>query len=33
VKAATGISDTLMRISVGLEAFDDVRDDFAAALA
>ena len=33
VKAATGISDTLMRISVGLEAFDDVRNDFAAALA
>lgn len=32
VKAATGISDTLMRISVGLEAFDDVRDDFAVAL-
>ncbi len=33
VKAATGISDTLMRVSVGLEAFEDLRNDFAAALA
>jgi cystathionine beta-lyase/cystathionine gamma-synthase len=33
VKAATGISDTLMRVSVGLEAFEDLRSDFAAALA
>ncbi|MFZ9913186.1 MAG: trans-sulfuration enzyme family protein [Ilumatobacteraceae bacterium] len=33
VKAATGISDTLMRVSVGLEAFADLRDDFAEALA
>ena len=32
VKAATGISDTLMRVSVGLEAFEDLRSDFAAAL-
>jgi cystathionine beta-lyase/cystathionine gamma-synthase len=33
VKAATGISDTLMRVSIGLEAFEDLRSDFAAALA
>ena len=33
VKAATGLSDTLMRVSVGLEAFEDLRSDFAAALA
>ena len=33
VKAATGITDTLMRVSVGLEAFEDLRSDFAAALA
>ena len=32
IKAATGISDGLLRISVGLEAFSDVRADFAAAL-
>jgi cystathionine beta-lyase/cystathionine gamma-synthase len=32
VKAATGITDGLVRLSVGLEAFDDIRDDFAAAL-
>lgn len=33
VKAATGISDSLLRVSVGLEAFEDLRSDFAAALA
>lgn len=33
VKAATGINESLLRVSVGLEAFDDVRNDFAAALA
>lgn len=33
VKAATGISETLLRVSVGLEAFEDLRGDFAAALA
>ena len=33
VKAATGISETLLRVSVGLEAFEDLRSDFAAALA
>jgi cystathionine beta-lyase/cystathionine gamma-synthase len=32
IKAATGINDGLLRISVGLEAFSDVRADFAAAL-
>jgi cystathionine beta-lyase/cystathionine gamma-synthase len=32
VKAATGITEGLVRLSVGLEAFDDIRDDFAAAL-
>ena len=33
VKAATGISESLLRVSVGLEAFEDLRRDFAAALA
>lgn len=33
VKAATGISESLLRVSVGLEAFEDLRGDFAAALA
>ena len=33
VKAATGITDSLLRVSVGLEAFADLRADFAAALA
>ena len=33
VKAATGISESLLRVSVGLEAFEDLRSDFAAALA
>lgn len=33
VKAATGINDGLVRVSVGLEAFDDLRADFERALA
>ena len=33
VKEATGITDGLVRVSVGLEAFADIRDDFAAALS
>ena len=33
VKVATGISESLLRVSVGLEAFEDLRSDFAAALA
>ena len=33
VKAATGINDGLVRVSVGLEAYDDLRADFATALA
>jgi cystathionine beta-lyase/cystathionine gamma-synthase len=33
VKAATGINESLLRVSVGLEAFEDLRSDFAAALA
>jgi len=32
VKAATGINDGLVRVSVGLEAYDDVQADFATAL-
>jgi cystathionine beta-lyase/cystathionine gamma-synthase len=32
-RAAQGISDSLIRLSVGLEAFDDLRDDLAQALA
>ncbi|MFM8014628.1 MAG: trans-sulfuration enzyme family protein, partial [Actinomycetota bacterium] len=32
VKAATGINDGLVRVSVGLEAYADVQADFAAAL-
>lgn len=32
VKAATGITDGLLRVSVGLEAFADLRSDFASAL-
>ncbi len=31
-RAAHGISDGLVRLSVGLEAFDDLRDDLAQAL-
>jgi cystathionine gamma-lyase len=31
-RAALGISDTLCRLSVGIEAFDDLRDDLDAAL-
>lgn len=33
VKVATGITDGLLRVSVGLEAFSDLQADFAAALA
>jgi cystathionine beta-lyase/cystathionine gamma-synthase len=33
VKTATGITDSLLRVTVGLEAFEDLRSDFAAALA
>ena len=29
---AQGIDETLLRLSVGLEAFEDLRDDLAAAL-
>jgi cystathionine beta-lyase/cystathionine gamma-synthase len=32
-RLAHGIADGLIRLSVGLEAFDDLRDDLAAALA
>ncbi len=32
-RAAHGITDGLIRLSVGLEAFEDLRDDLAAALA
>jgi cystathionine beta-lyase/cystathionine gamma-synthase len=32
-RAAHGITDTLVRLSVGLEAFEDLRDDLDAALA
>jgi cystathionine beta-lyase/cystathionine gamma-synthase len=31
-RAAQGISDSLIRLSVGLEAFEDLRDDLAQAL-
>jgi cystathionine beta-lyase/cystathionine gamma-synthase len=31
-RAAHGIVDGLVRLSVGLEAFEDLRDDLAAAL-
>lgn len=31
-RAAKGIGETLLRLSVGLEAFEDLRDDLAAAL-
>jgi cystathionine beta-lyase/cystathionine gamma-synthase len=31
-RAAKGIDETLLRLSVGLEAFEDLRDDLAAAL-
>jgi cystathionine gamma-synthase len=27
-----GLTDGLLRLSVGIEAFDDLRDDFAAGL-
>jgi cystathionine beta-lyase/cystathionine gamma-synthase len=30
---ATGINDGLVRVSVGLEAFEDLKSDFSAALA
>jgi cystathionine beta-lyase/cystathionine gamma-synthase len=30
-RARFGISDGLIRLSVGLEAFEDLRDDLAAA--
>lgn len=33
VKVATGINDGLVRVSVGLEAFEDLKSDFSAALA
>lgn len=33
VKAATGISEGLLRVSVGLEAYEDLKSDFSAALA
>jgi cystathionine beta-lyase/cystathionine gamma-synthase len=32
-RRAVGIEDGLIRLSVGLEAFPDLRDDLAAALA
>jgi cystathionine beta-lyase/cystathionine gamma-synthase len=32
VKAATGISESLLRVSVGLEAAPDIIADFAQAL-
>jgi cystathionine beta-lyase/cystathionine gamma-synthase len=32
-RLAAGIGDGLIRLSVGLEAFDDLRDDLAQALA
>lgn len=32
-RAANGIADTLVRLSVGLEAFDDLREDLDQALA
>jgi cystathionine gamma-lyase len=32
-RRALGISDTLIRISVGVEDFEDLRDDLAEALA
>jgi cystathionine gamma-lyase len=32
-RASFGISDGLIRLSVGLEAFEDLRDDLDAALA
>ena len=32
-RAAHGISDTLIRLSVGLEDFDDLRDDLAQAIS
>ncbi len=32
-RAAHGISDSLIRLSVGLEAFEDLRDDLSQALA
>jgi cystathionine beta-lyase/cystathionine gamma-synthase len=31
-RAKHGITDTLIRVSVGLEAFDDLRDDLDEAL-
>ena len=33
VRRAVGIADGLVRLAVGLEAFEDLRDDLAAALA
>jgi len=32
-RAANGISDGLIRLSIGLEAFEDLRDDLDAALS
>ena len=32
-KTKTGLTDSLLRLSVGLEACDDIRDDLASALA
>jgi cystathionine beta-lyase/cystathionine gamma-synthase len=32
-RRAVGIADGLIRLSVGLEAFEDLRDDLAVALA
>ena len=32
-RRAVGIADGLVRLSVGLEAFEDLRDDLASALA
>ena len=31
-RARAGLTDGLLRLSVGIEAFDDLRDDFAAGL-
>jgi cystathionine gamma-lyase len=33
VRAARGVDDNLVRLSVGIEDFDDLRDDLAAALS
>jgi cystathionine gamma-synthase len=31
-RARAGLTDGLLRLSVGIEAYDDLRDDFAAGL-